>query len=142
MNSRSEIVWDLPTRLMHWGVAFSVLAVYFLEGGDPPHNWVGYTAFGIVLIRLLWGINKKIHRENLLSRIVYILMWMLVVGLAVTGWMYGTDRFWGEEWVHDLHVNMSWAMLGLIVLHMMGLTRDAIIHKRKTWMGMITGRRV
>lgn len=135
------VLWNLPARLLHWGVASCIVAVFFLEGGDPPHNWVGYVAAGMVIFRLVYGINKHFHRENVLARIVYVLIWVIVLALAITGWMYGLDKFWGEEWLHELHVNLSDALLWLVGLHLAGIIKDAVTYKRKTWMGMITGHR-
>jgi len=37
-----------------------------------------------------------------------------VGGLALTGWLYTTDRFWGDETVEQVHVALAWTMLGLV----------------------------
>lgn len=139
--SGENLRWDLSSRLLHWGVAFSVISVYFLDGGDPPHNNIGYLAAVLVILRLLYGLNKKFPRENQIARVVYLLMWLGIFALALTGWMYEWDRFWGEEWLHNLHVNISYGLLALIALHLAGILKDAWIHRRPTWMAMITGKR-
>ena len=136
-----SLLWDLPTRILHWALASSISIVYILDGGDPPHNWVGYAALGFVVLRFIWGMNKKFHRENQLARVIYLLIWGLVIALAITGFMYDTDKYWGEEWLTELHINFSYALLGLIGVHLLGVLIDSVRHGRKTWMGMITGKR-
>ena len=65
-NTQQIVIWDKYVRLFHWSVAtLFLLDFWVLEGGDPPHNWVGY-AIGFLLIgRILWGF---IGSHNSLSR--------------------------------------------------------------------------
>jgi cytochrome b len=51
-------VWDLPVRLMHWGLVIS-LAVCWWSGENNEleyHIYSGYAALWIVLMRLYWGL--------------------------------------------------------------------------------------
>jgi len=64
-----------------------------------------------------------------------------VGALGVTGFMMGLDAYWGEEWLEDLHENLSTALMVLVVLHLLGIAFDSWKFRRKTWLGMITGRR-
>jgi cytochrome b len=57
MNTASLIkVWDLPLRIFHWllVVAFAVAYVTEDELLDM-HVWAGYTVFGLLVFRLVWG---------------------------------------------------------------------------------------
>lgn len=52
-------VWDLPTRLCHWGLVTG-LSAQFASGlfGLLPmatHLWLGYGLLAVVLFRLAWG---------------------------------------------------------------------------------------
>jgi cytochrome b len=53
-------VWDLPTRIFHWALAFCVfcLLITGLRGGDamPWHYRFGYCVLTLLLFRLVWGI--------------------------------------------------------------------------------------
>lgn len=53
-------VWDLPTRLFHWGLALCiVLLVVSGEVAGDAMQWhfrFGYAALTLVLFRLVWGI--------------------------------------------------------------------------------------
>jgi cytochrome b len=52
-------VWDLPTRLFHWALAFGVVAAIVsarLGGGAMAwHLRLGYAIFALLAFRLLWG---------------------------------------------------------------------------------------
>jgi len=53
------LVWDLPTRLFHWTLAL-VLAGSWLShemeaSGFAAHQFLGYSALGLVLWRIAWG---------------------------------------------------------------------------------------
>lgn len=136
---------DLPTRLMHWALAIGIaLNLFILEEGDPPHEWVGYAAVAIVALRFAWGlrlrkIGFKWRGPNFIATILYVLLWAMILALGITGWMMGLDRYWGEEWLQDIHENISIAVQVYIGLHLAGIAIDSIRHRRKTWMSMIRG---
>ena len=58
---KSVRVWDLPTRLFHWMLAASVVAM-FITGNlesDGALNWhfrIGYFIASLLLFRLVWGV--------------------------------------------------------------------------------------
>ncbi len=53
-------VWDLPTRVFHWGLALTVAAAVI--SGQIGGNWIdwharlGLLALGLVAFRLVWGL--------------------------------------------------------------------------------------
>ena len=53
-------VWDLPLRLFHWVLVFTVVSAILAEekGGDAMiwHFRLGYTALTLVLFRIVWGL--------------------------------------------------------------------------------------
>lgn len=138
--------FDIATRVIHWALATCVvLNLFILEEGDPPHKWVGYTACALVTARLVWGFiggeasrfrSFPVHVKSL----VYFAIWSLVFGLAITGFMMGTDKYWGEEWVEEIHSKISDGLMVLIAIHLLGVFIDSIRHRRKTWLNMINGR--
>lgn len=165
-----QYVWSLPVRIIHWMIALPVLANFFLEGEDAPHKIVGYIAVSFTLVRLTWGLFAQDHSafknfpikavqiktfitslmnnhpedhlgHNPLSSFVYLLIWLLVLSLGMTGFMMGLDAFWGEDWLEELHEVLSTAVYALVTLHLVGIIFDSIKHKRKTWMGMIHGKK-
>ena len=61
-SSRWVKVWDLPTRLFHWGLVI-IVAVSVFTGFFTPDLWVGVhilAGFGLaalMIFRLVWGIS-------------------------------------------------------------------------------------
>ncbi|MEY4883193.1 MAG: hypothetical protein RIS34_1047 [Pseudomonadota bacterium] len=53
-------VWDLPTRLFHWGLVISVAALFITGeiGGNAMawHFQFGYTVLSLLLFRIVWGL--------------------------------------------------------------------------------------
>jgi cytochrome b len=169
--NHSPVVWDVPTRLIHWTIALCiVLNWFFLEEGDPPHTWFGYAAVAAVSLRILWGIytptashfrHFPLRASQLISFLrnfskpeltnypahnpaaswTYIAIWTLIVALAISGWMMGLDAFWGEEWLENTHANISDVLKLAVLAHFAGMIADSIKFRRKTFLAMLTGRR-
>lgn len=168
MIIKKEWVWPLWLRAIHWIVAMIIVLNAFFLDGDLPHQILGYVAAAAVLVRILMGfIGEGFHRlshfplkfsdlqlffrthfkrthhyegHNPVASYVYLLMWLLVVLLAVSGWMLGLDAFWGDERLEEIHEWFSNALVFLTIMHLMGVLADAILYKRKTWMAMISGK--
>ena len=52
------LVWDLPTRLFHWGLALSFGGAFLTAESEryrDIHVTLGYAVIGLILFRLLWG---------------------------------------------------------------------------------------
>jgi len=56
-------LWDLPTRLFHWGFAAAVLGaiVTDLLENITWHSYCGYTALVLVVFRIIWGFVGPHH---------------------------------------------------------------------------------
>jgi cytochrome b len=170
--SNKSVLWTLPLRLGHWGLAVIViLNLFWLEDGDQAHRWLGYAAVGIVGLRFLQGIWGAPHERfssfplgwphlkkfllgvfsrggqdpyrghNPLASWIYILMWLGVLGLGLSGWIMGWDIFFGDERLHDIHTKLSDLMIGLLVLHVLGMLYDTWRYRRATLLSMFTGHR-
>ena len=53
-------VWDLPTRLFHWGLVAVVTGAAITGFIEPEwwlsiHVWFGYCVLSLILFRLIWG---------------------------------------------------------------------------------------
>lgn len=164
-------VWDLPVRLCHWALAGCVLAnLAFTEEGEEVHRYVGYVAAGIVAFRLLWGFIGSRHARfsdffptparlkahwqhirhrqpdphpghNPLGALMMFALWAVVLALGVTGYLMGTDRFWGDEGLETLHGTLANALIPLIALHVGAAILMSVLTRVNLVGAMITGRK-
>ncbi len=60
MKHEAVRIWDLPTRLFHWGLLAAVAGLFATAYG--PDTWIvwhprlGYAALALLLFRLAWGL--------------------------------------------------------------------------------------
>ena len=147
------------------------LNLFVLEDGDLGHRWIGYISVFAFSLRFFWGFfggntsrfklfplhpkqtlafirnlvtgkpEEHYPGHNPLATWVYIAIWSCIVCLGVSGWMMGLDAYWGEEWLENLHEAFAKGIQALLILHLLGIALDSFKHRRKTWLGMITGKK-
>lgn len=134
------------------------------------HEVFGYVALGIVAVRLPWGfIGTRYARFAQFVRAPAAVLgyaravltrteprhighnplggWMVVALLAAvvlasgSGWLYVTDRFWGTEWVGELHEFAGDLLLPLIALHIAGVIFTSRRHRENLVAAMVSGRK-
>jgi cytochrome b len=71
--------------------------------------------------------------------IVMLLAGVLLIGL--TGWMQGTDLFFGAEWVESAHVILVNMLFAMVVAHVLGVVHASWRHRENLVAGMLTGRK-
>ncbi|MCX7815126.1 MAG: cytochrome b/b6 domain-containing protein [Tepidimonas ignava] len=162
-------VWDPFVRLFHWSLVTCVLLNQFvLEEGETAHEWTGYTAAALVGLRLLWGLVGTRHARlsdwwptparvrahvgallagqpdehpghNPLGALMMLLLMALVLLLALTGWLQGTDALFGEEWVEELHEGLANTLLVAAGVHAAAALVMGRLHRVHLVRAMITG---
>jgi cytochrome b len=162
-------VWDRFVRLFHWSlVACVALDSFALDGSEAPHHWAGYAAAALVGARIAWGFvgsryarfsqffptptrirEHLVHlrnREpaaspghNALGAVMMLALMAVVMALGITGWMQGLDRYFGEEWLMDLHEQLADALIALVVLHVAAAVVMSAWEKTNLIGAMITG---
>ena len=162
-------VWDLPVRLCHWALAACVLAnLAFTESGSDLHELAGYTAVGIVAFRLLWGLigsrharfsdfwptpaRLKAHWQQLkhgqtsphpghnpFGALMMLALWAVVLGLGISGYLMGTDRFWADDAVEAIHETLADGLMVLVGLHIAAALLMSYLEKTNLVRAMITG---
>lgn len=106
-------VWDLPTRLFHWGLALLVVAAIITEkiGGDVIvwHFRCGYAALTLVLFRLLWGVVGT--RYARFSSFIYM-------PASIIGYVKGLKSSVREQYLgHNPLGSLSvFALLGVVLM--------------------------
>lgn len=140
----SAVIFNRLIRFVHWGIAPAVfLNLFILESGEYFHRLLGYSAALLVVIRLAHGLVTRNHRQfpNIIARITYLAIWLSIFLLAITGFLMGTDAFWGDDTIEESHELISLFLQILIVLHLSGIAHDSYINKRRTWLNMINGKK-
>jgi cytochrome b len=165
------VVWDPLVRIVHWLVALGCIAnLTVLEDADEVHEYVGYAVLVAVLVRLVWGVFGSHHarysdfvatprelfiyirmmlrgREprylghNPAGAVMMTFLIVLVIVCAVSGWMMGLDRFWGELWVQLVHEWTANLILLGALLHVAGAIVESYRHRENLILSMITGRK-
>ncbi len=73
--------------------------------------------------------------------------WMVVALLAastlagLSGWLYTTERFWGDDHVLLLHACAAWPIAGLACLHLCGIVHASLRHRENLVSAMLSGRK-
>lgn len=130
------------------------------------HTALGILLGGVVLLRLLWGfvgskpsrfgsflhspmsllryvrdavrgVDRPTAGHNPGSSYAIYAMLLLPLGLAGTGVAMGR----GLEWAEEVHGALAYAMVGVIVLHILGLAWHTRRHREAIAMSMVHGRR-
>ncbi len=137
-------VWDPFVRLFHWTLVGAFTANAFLIDRESQiHRWVGYAVVGLVLLRILWGLvgtrharfsdfppsvagslaqladmatgRKHAHAGHspLGALMIYNMLGSVLV-IGASGWMMTTNRWFGVDWVAELHsVAVTWMELSV-----------------------------
>lgn len=162
-------MWALPVRGAHWILAGLVLYNLWADTG-PAHRFAGYAAAAVVLLRLLAGLccgashsvrlrwpglaacrahGRQILAGRVASRAGHnplgaamsLAIWGLVLLLGLSGWISRWDRFWGEDWVADLHSGLATALEILVVCHLIGVLASSVVERQNLAWAMVTGRK-
>ena len=164
-------VWDLPLRIFHWALVASVLIAWFSANIlDTVHEIAGYTVIVLIAFRMVWGftgprysrfgnsvqsLRTVLRHLRQLARgqsgrylglnpagaaMSYALLVLLAVS-TVSGWMQITERFFGVDWVEQLHTWSSNLVLVLAVVHVLGVLLACALQKENLVRAMITGKK-
>jgi cytochrome b len=163
-------VWDPLVRMFHWSLAACILGAFLVEEGDTAHRWLGYTALGLIVFRVLWGLVGSRHarfgdwvrgpravaaylRERLRGRsqrrlghnpaaaVMILLLMGWVAAVGLTGWMQTLDAYWGAEWLEDLHEALAYGLLALVGVHVLAAIVESRHYRENLVAAMVHGRK-
>jgi cytochrome b len=162
-------VWDRFVRLFHWSLVTTIaLNLFVLEEGEPFHQWSGYTACLLIGLRIVWGFKgshyaqfrefwpsiPSIRRElkgvlqgepvtrlghSALGALMMIALVLNVLFLGMTGYAMGTDYFFGESWLENLHAMLAVILQILVGLHVLAALLVSHIERVNLIAAMISG---
>ena len=134
------------------------------------HEWLGYAVIAVLALRIPWGwVGSRYARfsqfvrgpratiayaksvaagqeprhvgHNPLGAWMILALIVMAVAAAGSGWLYVTDRFWGEEWLEETHEALSNILFALIGLHVAGVVFSSLRHRENLVRAMLTGRK-
>jgi cytochrome b len=162
-------VWDAFVRILHWSLVVCVaLAWVTHEGAGRVHEWVGYATLVIVGLRCVWGFVGAGHARfgsfltppaatfayarqvvahseprylghNPLGTTMIVALIVMIGLTGLTGWLYTTDRFWGDKTMESLHAWCANGLLILVVVHIGGVIFSSRRHHENLVKAMWTG---
>lgn len=162
-------VWDLPTRVFHWSLALSFAGAFLTAESEPyrgVHVMLGYTLLGLIAFRLVWGfVGSRYARFSEFAagpgRVLGYLKSLLAgrparylghnpagavaifallgLGLATALSGLATYQELGGDWLEEVHEGLANAMLGLVVIHVLGVLVSSRLHRENLVGAMITG---
>lgn len=162
-------VWDLPVRVLHGALVAGVALAWATgDELDLVHAWAGEAVLVIVGLRLLWGVfgprqarfASFVRGPRAVARYAGLVLqgraprhlghnplggWMIVALLAAlalaggSGWLMTQDRFFGSEWLEELHEAAAAGLLVLVALHVGGALLTGWLHGENLVRAMFTG---
>ena len=159
--SKRMMSWDAAVMVSHWLLAICFLGAVITQDSEKYrllHVTMGYTMFGLVAFRLVWGfIGGKYARFNsIYPRIKKVIEYLkslftaepqafigfhaigflaayllLAVILMVTISGYIVYEELGPDLFEDLHETLGNLLIAIVVIHIGGVVINAVIQKVK-----------
>jgi cytochrome b len=162
-------VWDPFVRAFHWALAASFAVAWLSsENWDRLHASAGYAAGGLVASRVVWGFvgpryarfaqfvrspdtviaylralkegsERRYIGHNPAGGAMIVVLLVVMAATAVTGWLLTTDTFWGSTIMQHVHSALAHGLLGLVVLHLIGVVVASLRHQENLARAMVVG---
>lgn len=163
-------VWDRFVRVFHWSLVGLIAAAWLTEDAKRVHIWIGYTVLALVAARLVWGVVGSRHARfadfvagparvlgylrdlvrgqerrylghNPAGGAMIVALLATILVTCISGWLMGTDRFWGSELMEGIHETAATLILVLVAAHVAGVVWESLHHGENLVRAMITGRK-
>jgi len=163
------LVWDVPTRVGHWLLVAAFALSFLSGDSEEMrlyHVAAGYAVGGVLVFRLFWGAagtryarfrsflfspgqvlgylgsllrgrpDHWIGHNPAGSYAIYLLL-LLGLGTVASGFAVYLDI--GGEWLEEAHDALSYAMLGMVAIHISGVIVSSLLHHENLARSMVTG---
>lgn len=165
----SALVWDLPARVCHWGLALSLSTAWGIAFRHDPeseifkyHLPIGSLALWFAGVRLVLALVgsplSRWRRWHHPPRVIVAYFRAVAAGrpeeppgvnpgtLLYAPLLWGAVGLlvvtgWTADWVEAWHGRIAWTMVGLVAVHLLGLALHAGRHRAATPLAMVHGRR-
>lgn len=171
MSEATVKVWDPLVRVFHWLLVACIAVAWIThDAGRSIHEPIGYVALGLVVFRLVWGLvgsryarwtqfvrgpvavaaylgdvvqarESRYLGHNPAGAAMIVALLVCVAAIGVSGGLYTTDQFWGEEWLEELHEGLALTVLVLVGWHVAGVAMASWRHRENLLKAMVTGRK-
>ena len=163
------LVWDVPTRVFHWLLVLSFTVAFWTGDSERTRNIhvdFGYILLGLLAFRMLWGfigsryarfgsflfgpVEIAAYLRSLFNRkpahyvghnpVGSVAIWLLLTLGFVSG-ISGVMVFQeiGGDVLEELHELSSYAMLGVVGIHILGVLVSSMLHRENLVRSMVTG---
>ncbi|MBB5510454.1 cytochrome b/b6 domain-containing protein [Paraburkholderia atlantica] len=168
---RGILVWDAPVRVFHWLFTVCFAGAWLTAESEHwrlVHVTLGYTAGGLVIFRLAWGVigtryarfssfvrgPARVSRymlgllhghpqryigHNPAGAVAIVAMLASACALTITGWASYNDT--GGTWLRELHEGVANVMLMLVGVHITGVVVSSWLHRENLIGAMFSGRK-
>ena len=170
---KTQLIWDLPTRLFHWLLVAACTAAFVFALASPEqsrafdiHMLCGMLLLPLMLFRLLWGVagsryaRFKSFLYNPLEAFKYVsatfsgraehhpghnpaasyaiaAMLVLTLGTVISGLLIP-----GNKIFEDLHEAVSYSLLGVIGMHLLGVLVHTVVKRENVVFSMLSGNKM
>lgn len=164
-------VWDSAVRIFHWSLVAGVVTAWISGGtGDRLHEIVGYAVAGLVAFRIAWGFIGTRHARfrdfvrgpagvagyvsgiarlkpphytghNPAGAAMIVILLGVLLTIAISGVMMQTNRFFGVDWVEQVHSVAADSLLVLVPLHVLGALLSSWLHQENLIRAMFSGQK-
>lgn len=124
MLRNTDTRWGSVAQTFHWLIAALIvvqgaIGLSMVELGMTPtkvkvfalHKSIGLTVLALVLLRLAWRLSQRSPREVAMpswqratARLSHFLLYVLIVALPFSGWLFNSAANFPLEWFGMIHV--------------------------------------
>lgn len=176
LNSRKTYGW--PSRLLHWMMAALVIGLFALgywmrtlDYYDPwyqrapnLHMSLGVLLIALLAVRIVWRFSNPKPRslakswvEQTVSSIAHVMMYLVLIGLSVTGYLFATGGGkpinvfdWFEvpplitaktlaDRAGEIHEWLAYGIMAIAAVHAIGALKHHFLDRDDTLVRMISG---
>ena len=165
------LVWDVPVRVFHWLLVFSVAGAWLSAESERWRWWhetLGYTALGLMAFRFVWGWVGSRHarfadfvRPPAVVWAYALKMvrlraprhvghnplgaWAVLALIALTS-LTGVSGWLIADgdapgWLEEAHELAANALMANIAVHVLGVLFSGWLHRENLVRAMLTGRK-
>ena len=162
-------VWDPLVRVFHWTLVACFLVAWFsAQAWEALHEWAGYAAGALALVRVIWGFfgghyarfsqfvrpprvvikylkaitagaEARYVGHNPAGAAMIVALLIAMAGAVATGSMLTTEALWGVSWAQHLHSAVAHGLLLLVLFHLAGVALASVRHRENLPRAMLTG---